>query len=234
MQVLCSYSKSRIIQLVILGSLKNQTSEGDKREMHLRKIANVLLYVCTMSSIIICSTVLLDLPESDNNNTTDRISVGNANRRIRADRPHIEQVDDKDYEILNHYTFQDEQEQIRDEIFYGDMELLAQLIHAEAGNQELTGKRLVADVVLNRTETGFNGCDNIEQTIFYINAFSSLYDGNFDKAAWNMTEEDYLAAEMEMLASERIDSEIVYFSAEGYSKYGTPAYKYGDHYFSTR
>jgi N-acetylmuramoyl-L-alanine amidase len=133
------------------------------------------------------------------------------------------------YEVTS--TYEDEQEQIKDEIFYGEMELLAQLIHAEAGNQDLIGKILVADVVLNRVDRGFNGCDCIEQVIFYDNAFSSIEDGNFDKAAWNITEEDYKAAEMAM-TGERIDSEIVYFSAEGYSKYGTPAYKYGDHYFS--
>ena len=113
------------------------------------------------------------------------------------------------------------------------MELLAQLIHAEAGNQDLRGKRLVADVVLNRVEAGFNHCDNMEQVIFFENAFSSIKDGNFDKAAWNITEEDYLAAEMEM-TGERLDYSIFYFSAEDYSKYGKPAYKYGDHYFSTR
>ena len=135
------------------------------------------------------------------------------------------------YEILATPTFTDDQEQIRNEIFYGDMELLAQLIHAEAGNQDLMGKILVADVVLNRVDKGFNGCDCIEQVIFYDNAFSCIKDGNFDKAAWNITEEDYKAAEMAMIGA-RIDSEIVYFSAEGYSKYGTPAYKHGDHYFS--
>lgn len=135
------------------------------------------------------------------------------------------------YEIIETPTYEDEQEQIRNEIFYGEMELLAQLIHAEAGNQDLMGKILVADVVLNRVDRGFNGCDCIEQVIFYENAFTCIEDGNFDKAAWNITEEDYKAAEMAM-TGDRIDSEILYFSAEGYSKYGTPAYKHGDHYFS--
>jgi N-acetylmuramoyl-L-alanine amidase len=135
------------------------------------------------------------------------------------------------YEVIKNPTFADDQEQIRNEIFYGEMELLAQLIHAEAGNQDLIGKILVADVVLNRVDRGFNDCDSIEQVIFYDNAFSSIEDGNFDKAAWNITEEDYKAAEMAM-TGQRIDSEIIYFSSEGYSKYGKPAYKYGDHYFS--
>lgn len=42
------------------------------------------------------------------------------------------------------------QEEILEEMKYGDMELVAQLVQAEAGNQDLTGKRLVADVVYNR------------------------------------------------------------------------------------
>ena len=42
------------------------------------------------------------------------------------------------------------QEEIEEEIRLGEMELLAQLIEAEAGNQDYTGKRLVGDVVINR------------------------------------------------------------------------------------
>lgn len=34
-----------------------------------------------------------------------------------------------------------------------EMAMLAQLVQAEAGNQDLTGKRLVADVVLNRVDS---------------------------------------------------------------------------------
>jgi len=132
------------------------------------------------------------------------------------------------YEVT---STEDEQDQIKDEIYYGEMELLAQLIHAEAGNQDLVGKILVADVVLNRVDRGFNGCHSIEQVIFYENAFSCIKDGNFDKAAWNMTEEDFKAAEIAM-TGKRINSEIIYFTSEGYSKYGTPAFKHGDHYFS--
>ena len=60
------------------------------------------------------------------------------------------------------------------------MELLAQLIHAEAGNQDIDGKRLVADVVLNRVDAGFE--NNIEAVIYQSGQFSSITDGNFDKA----------------------------------------------------
>lgn len=176
--------------------------------------------------------ILIIIPSALFSSRTEEIKVvaESTNNVVEADTEEDESVYS---EFLNHRTFSDEQEQIRDEIFYGEMELLAQLIHAEAGNQDLTGKRLVADVVLNRVEAGFNHCDNMEQVIFFENAFSSIKDGNFDKAAWNITEEDYLAAEMEM-TGERLDYSIFYFSAEGYSKYGKPAYKYGDHYFSTR
>ena len=39
---------------------------------------------------------------------------------------------------------------LSEEYYYDDLELLACLVWAEAGNQDLKGKQLVADVVLNR------------------------------------------------------------------------------------
>lgn len=167
--------------------------------------------------------------------------------KVLADEENIEEVEEADIEavesdseielnysdsdFINHPTFDDEQEQIRNEIFYGDLELLAQLIHAEAGNQDLDGKRLVADVVLNRVDAGFE--NNIEAVIYQSGQFSCIDDGNFDKAAYEVTQEDFDVAYMEM-TGERLDTELVWYRTEHYSSYGTPAYKHGDHYFSKR
>jgi hypothetical protein len=126
----------------------------------------------------------------------------------------------------------DTEEQIAEEIRLGEMELIAQLVEAEAGNQDLYGKRLVADTVLNRSEMWDM---SIEDTIFYPNAFSSIDDGNFDKAAWHISDDSFKASRMEYEADNiecRADSKVIYFRTGRYSVYGKPAYKYGAQYFS--
>ena len=182
--------------------------------------------ILTLTAIVLTSFVCsLKTATSGGNDFKDKTTTIEFKRRIDPNRPR-EEV----YAIINHPIYEDEEEQIRMEIFYGDLELLAQLIQAEAGNQDLKGKQLVADVVLNRVDRGFNNQNTITDVIFYSNAFTSVNDGNFDKAAWNMTQEAYDAAYMEM-TGERLDYRIVYFTAGGYGKYGTPAYQYGDHFF---
>lgn len=71
---------------------------------------------------------------------------------------------------------------VSEEIRQGEMELIAQLVQAEAGNQGLSGMRLVVDVVLNRVESD-KFPNTVEDVIFQKNAFSVIDDGAFDKAA---------------------------------------------------
>lgn len=104
---------------------------------------------------------------------------------------------------------------------------LVYIIHAEAGNQDLTGKKLVADVVLNRVyDDRFP--DSIHDVIFQPGQFSPVTNGAFEKAKSEWTEEDYLAALEETV--DQIDYEILYFASNGYN--GKPMFKYGAHYFS--
>lgn len=121
-------------------------------------------------------------------------------------------------------------EQIAEEIALGEMEMMAQLIQAEAGNQDFKGKCLVADVVLNRIDAGWG--ETVEDIIFSDNQFSVIFDGAYDAAAWNISEECFKAAEQEYLAKRRVDGNILYFTAGRYGEYGTPAYRHGNHYFS--
>lgn len=132
--------------------------------------------------------------------------------------------------ILTHSAYDSEQEEIRNEIFYGELELLAQLIQAEAGNQDELGKRYVADVVLNRVDSD-DFPDSIEEVIFQTDPvqFTCTVDGNFEKAGWTVTEECYKIALEEY--QKRQDSTILYFSSKGYNS-AIPEFKYGNHYFS--
>lgn len=121
------------------------------------------------------------------------------------------------------------EDDILEEIRLGRMELISQVVQAEAGNQGLYGMRLVADVILNRVDSK-RFPDTVEDVIFQDYQFSSILDGNFDKAAWNMSDEAYQAVEMEWCRDCRLDSEILYFSIGHVN--GKGGFQYGDHWFS--
>lgn len=109
-----------------------------------------------------------------------------------------------------------------------EIDLMAAIAEAEAGNQGLMGKRLVVDVILNRVDSDyFPG--QIEKVIYQQNQFTSISDGNFDKAKSNISDESYAAVYDELLA--RTDHDILYFTANDYGQYGIPAYQYQDHFF---
>lgn len=121
------------------------------------------------------------------------------------------------------------EEDLAEEIELGDMELLAQLVEAEAGDQSLEGMRLVVDVVLNRVDSP-NFPDTIEDVIYQNNQFSVIKDGAFDRAAWHISEDCYRAVELEW--EERLDYGVLYFSATKHPVNGKNAFKNGDHWFS--
>lgn len=91
----------------------------------------------------------------------------------------------------------DTPEQIEEEIELGEMEMLAQLVEAEAGNQPFEGKCLVVDTILNRVESE-DFPNTIEGVIFQPGAFTVTKNGAFEKAAWNMQESDFAAVSYEM------------------------------------
>ena len=112
-----------------------------------------------------------------------------------------------------------------------ELELLALVVEAEAGNQDLTGKRLVVDVVLNRVESPLFP-DTITEVLTQPGQFITLYNGGVDRARQRMQEDDYTAVAMEV-TGERLDYNIYYFNNESYNPSGKPLYQYGDHYFSS-
>lgn len=121
-------------------------------------------------------------------------------------------------------------EQLAEESYYDDLELLAICVEAEAGNQGLEGKRLVADVILNRVDdaTGTWG-NTIREVITEPGQFSSYWDGGMEKIQ-EASEETYHAVQME--TAERGYPGIYYFREGTWSEYGTPWKKVGNHYFS--
>ncbi len=118
--------------------------------------------------------------------------------------------------------------ELAEEIYQDDLGLLACTVWAEAGNQDLRGKELVVDVVLNRVDSP-EYPNTIREVIFDKSQFSTVTDGGLDKAYYNVTQDCYTAVANEL--SSRNDSKALFFCAGGYGC-GTPMYKYGDHYFS--
>lgn len=103
-----------------------------------------------------------------------------------------------------------------------DKELLAQVVHAEAGNQDDIGRRLVADVVLNRMDSS-RFPDTVEEVISQDNQF---------KTGLKYTDADMDAVEAELQS--RLDHNVIWFRTGSYHKIGNQLYQHGDHYFSGR
>ena len=124
----------------------------------------------------------------------------------------------------------DTEEQITEEEMLGDMELIAQLVQAEAGNQSFEVKCLVVDTVLNRVESPLFP-NTVEEVIFQPGQFSVISNGAFEKAAWHMQESDYSAVSYEFELHSNKD--ILYFNNNRrVSGTGSP-FKLGDMWFNT-
>ena len=122
------------------------------------------------------------------------------------------------------------EDELAEELYCDSLELLAICVQAEAGNQPLIGRRMVADVILNRVDDP-DWPDTIEGVITQRNQFTSYWDGGMDK----VREPDELTIKaVQMELNQRSWPGLYYFTAGGYGKYGTPWKKVGDHYFCTK
>jgi len=59
-----------------------------------------------------------------------------------------------------------------------DYQVLLQIVEAEAGTEDIMGRMLVANVILNRLELGFGG-NTISDVVFAKGQFSPVADGRF-------------------------------------------------------
>ena len=121
------------------------------------------------------------------------------------------------------------EEDIKEMDYWGELELLAAVVEAEAGNQDMTGKRLVVDVVLNRVDSPLFP-DTITEVLEQPGQFSTMCNGAVEDAGWHMQEDDYTAVMMEVTGV-RLDYDIYYFTAGEYNASCKPAYIHGDHFF---
>ena len=115
---------------------------------------------------------------------------------------------------------------------YDSFDLICGCVEAEAGNQGLYGKMLVAGVVLNRVDSP-DFPDTVKEVITQRGQFTTWRNGMIAMAMSDgISEETKEAVDHEI--RRRSYPELVFFSSEGFSRYGTPWKKVRDHYFSTK
>ena len=155
-------------------------------------------------------------------------------REVAAEKARWEEMETEYNEATTYIATKDErldpEDLVRETEYWDSLELLAAVVEAEAGNQDLTGKRLVVDVVLNRVDSPLFP-DNIVDVLEQELQFTTMHNGAVEEAGWHMQEDDYKAVMME-ISGERLDNDIYFFTAGEYNSCGRPAYIHGDHYFS--
>lgn len=109
-----------------------------------------------------------------------------------------------------------------------EIELIALVTMAEAEGEPEEGQRLVIDTILNRVDSDLPYFpDTVHEVIYQKDAFSSMWDGRVEKC--------YVTDELCQLVEEELrnrkNHNVLYFTAGGYGKYGTPAFPVGNHYF---
>lgn len=105
--------------------------------------------------------------------------------------------------------------------------LIARLIEAAAADQDSYGKRLIADVVLNRVaDPTFP--DTVAQVIEDPGQFVQLAD--IYSIEVSKTDESYVIACEELI--DQTDYDVLYFDCNGWPEYGTPKLQAGSNYFS--
>ena len=105
-----------------------------------------------------------------------------------------------------------------------DADIIAMVVMAEAGNQDMLGKVAVATVVLNRVD--YFGT-TVEAVVNEPNQFSYPYYGT-------VSDECYRAVEIAEENRDLFPETMMYFRNTKYHTFGTPYEQIGDHYFSLR
>lgn len=104
-----------------------------------------------------------------------------------------------------------------------DIDVIAEVVEGEAGNQEMIGKVAVAMTMLNRMDRTGRSAESI--AIEAYNAYP--YYGP-------VSAESYRAVEIAMENRDLFPDDMMYFRAGNYHDFGVPYMQIQDHYFSTK
>jgi N-acetylmuramoyl-L-alanine amidase len=119
---------------------------------------------------------------------------------------------------------------VKNDLYLSDEEiqLIALITMAEAEGECEEGKILVIDTILNRVDSEYFP-DSVYDVIHQANQFSSVYDGRVSRC----NVDNYICELVESEARMRTNSDVIFFTAGRYSKYGTPMFQVEHHYFSS-
>lgn len=109
-----------------------------------------------------------------------------------------------------------------------EIDLIALITMGEAEGESDYGKRLVISTILNRVDSE-HFPDSVTGVIYQEGQFSCITDGRLERC--------YVREDIRQLVREEIKSrtnnEVIFFMANDYSKYGSPLFDEGGHYFSS-
>ena len=179
----------------------------------MRKIINT----CILSAIIVPVFILCGSCMTVN---TDAVAANTFN----IEQPTF------NYEVIKLPSISTTEEPIKEEaqMTDKDIKLIALATMAEAEGECEEGKRLVIDTILNRVDSEYFP-DTVQDVIYQPHQFSSMWNGRVERCE---VREDICQLVKEEVKS-RTNHNVMFFTAGGYSNYGTPMFQVEDHYFSS-
>lgn len=124
------------------------------------------------------------------------------------------------------------EENITEEEYLGvsrkELELIALIVMAEAESESNIGKKLVADVILNRVDSK-HFPNSISDVVYQKAQFTPVWNGRLERCYVDKDIYKLVMGEYE----DRLDYDVIFFNAGSYSRYGSPLYQIGNHYFSS-
>ncbi len=109
-----------------------------------------------------------------------------------------------------------------------EINLIALVTMAEAEGECEKGKRLVIDTILNRVDSKYFP-NTIHDVIYQKNQFSCMWNGRIGRCYVRNDICQLVRDELKL----RTNKYVMFFNPNGYSPYGTPLFKIGNHYFSS-
>ena len=109
-----------------------------------------------------------------------------------------------------------------------EIELIALVTLAEAEGECEEGKRLVIDTILNRISSSYFP-NTVEEVIYQPDQFSSMWNDRYTR----VTVTDDICDLVREEIYHRLNSEVIFFTANDYGEYGVPMFQVGNHCFSS-
>lgn len=182
------------------------------------------LFVCALLLLLIFSFAFTTGEPTEEPSTTTTVSV-TEQETTQIDISTTVPETTEETTIVEVTTIQ---KKVKDNLIYSEdeIELLALVTVAEAEGESEYGKRLVIDTILNRVDSK-SFPNTIHGVIYQKNQFTSMWNGRINRCKVTDDIRQLVREEMES----RTNSEVLFFTAGGYGKYGTPLFQEGNHYF---